>query len=284
MNTVRIRLWNIREGNSGWNEVKTFSEEVKSLGLKVWLTVHYSDTWADPGSQTKPDVWKNLSFNQLKDSVYSFTSNIITEINPDYIQIGNEINPGFLWPEGHISNKSQMIELLRRGIAAVRDHSDKTKIMLHYAGHEEAAAFFSDLQVLDFDIIALSYYPIWHGKDLLELQSNINHLGSQYNKDIVIAETSYPFSLGWNDWTHNVIGSEDQLLPQYPPSEQGQADFLYKILQISTSSPRGIGFSYWGAEWVAFKGSTATNGSSWENMALWDFNNKVLLGIKVFND
>jgi hypothetical protein len=38
---------------------------VKHAGLKVWLTVHYSDTWADPGVQNTLDEWKNLSFANL---------------------------------------------------------------------------------------------------------------------------------------------------------------------------------------------------------------------------
>jgi arabinogalactan endo-1,4-beta-galactosidase len=44
-----------------------------------------------------------------------------------------------------------------------------------------------------------------------------------------------------------------------------------------------IGFCYWGGEWVSFKGSTATNGSSWENQALWDFTGKALPAIEVFD-
>ena len=28
--------------------------------------------------------------------------------------------------------------------------------------------------------------------------------------------------------------------------------------------------------WIAFKGNQATNGSTWENQALWDFNNNAL--------
>jgi arabinogalactan endo-1,4-beta-galactosidase len=50
-NTVRIRLWkNPVNGRSGLSEVKQLAQKARQAGLRVWLTVHYSDTWADPGS------------------------------------------------------------------------------------------------------------------------------------------------------------------------------------------------------------------------------------------
>ena len=50
-NTIRIRLWHTpTENQSGFNEVKTFAQRVRNQGMKVWLSVHYSDTWADPGN------------------------------------------------------------------------------------------------------------------------------------------------------------------------------------------------------------------------------------------
>ena len=43
--------------------------------------------------------------------------------------------------------------------------------MLYNAGIDNAAFFFGNMSSLDYDIIALSYYPIWHGKDLAVVQS-----------------------------------------------------------------------------------------------------------------
>lgn len=55
-----------------------------------------------------------------------------------------------------------------------------------------------------------------------------------------------------------------------------------KLKLMMNDSPKGAGFCYWGAEWVAFKGSTATNGSSWENQALFDFDNKGVKALEAF--
>ena len=285
VNTIRLRIWNdpINQ-HSGFEEVKTFSNEIKKLGLKVWLTIHYSDTWADPGAQTKPNAWNGLVFAQLKDSMRNYTSKIAKEIKLDYIQIGNEINNGFLWPEGSFSNPNQMFELLKEGVTAVKENSPQTKIIIHFAGYDKADYFYSQLTNLDYDIIGISYYPLWHGKSLDTLQTQLLSLSSKFNKPILIAETAYPFTFGWNDWTNNIIGDSSQILPQFSASIQGQKDYLNKIKYVISNTPKGIGFAYWGAEFISFKGSEAKNGSSWENQALWDFNNKALPSMSVFNE
>jgi arabinogalactan endo-1,4-beta-galactosidase len=108
-------------------------------------------------------------------------------------------------------------------------------------------------------------------------------LGQTYNKKVLVAETSYPFTLGWNDWTNNVIGLTNQLHPNYPATPEGQRDFLQKIKTTVQNTPNGLGFCYWGTEWIAFRGNQATNGSSWENQALWDFNRKLVPAATVFN-
>lgn len=55
VNTIRLRLW-VHPANehSSFEEVKQFSEELKSKGFQIWLSLHYSDTWADPGQQITP--------------------------------------------------------------------------------------------------------------------------------------------------------------------------------------------------------------------------------------
>jgi arabinogalactan endo-1,4-beta-galactosidase len=288
MNTVRLRLWvNPENEHSAFNEVKTFSGKLKAKGFDIWLTVHYSDTWADPGQQNKPERWSSISYSALKDSVYSYTQKIITEIAPDYIQIGNEINSGFLHPEGNIQDQTfQFLELMEQGIRAVRDNSSATKIIIHYAGLNNADWFFNVVRNLDYDMIGLSYYPIWHGKSLTSLKTTLTNLSQTFNKEIVLAETAYPFTLDWNDWANNIVGQDDQLiLPDYPATETGQQQFIERIKQISFEEvEKGRGFCYWGAELIAWKGPEAPDASPWENQAVFDFNNKALPVLSVFGE
>jgi len=286
VNTIRLKLWvDPADGHNSLEEVNTFSKTLKNKGFKIWLTVHYSDTWADPGSQITPSRWANLDFETLKDSVSAYTAKVISQVKPDYIQIGNEINNGFLHPIGNINNFSQFKDLLNAGIQAVRNTNSSTKIMLHYAGYNGASLFFNKLKDLDYDIIGLSYYPWWHGDDLSALQTAMTQLSTSYDRDIIIAETAYPFTLNWNDWDTNIVGLENQLYPGYPASEAGQQSFIADIKQLSYENvERGLGFCYWGGEQIAWKGPEGTNASAWENLALFDFNNKALPVLTEFSN
>lgn len=172
INTVRLRLWHTPQNeNSGFSEVKTFGEKLHSLGFKVYLSVHYSDIWADPGHQIIPQAWKGIEYEILKDSIRNYTTKIIKEINPDIIQIGNEINCGIMLPYGDINNETQFIGLLKATSETIRNNSENCRIMIHYAGINESENFFGKIQSLDYDIIGLSFYPIWHGKDLQVLST-----------------------------------------------------------------------------------------------------------------
>lgn len=287
VNTIRLKLWvDPADGHAGFEEVKQFSQTLHNKGFKTWLTVHYSDTWADPGKQYTPARWQNLSFEALKDSVSVYTAKVVETMKPNYIQIGNEINYGFLHPLGNINNFNQFKELLNAGIQAVRSTDSETKIMLHYAGYDGSNLFYYKLKDLDFDIIGLSYYPWWHGKSLAQLESALTQLSENYNHEIILAETAYPFTLEWNDWTNNIVGNKDQLtLPDFPANEEGQQNFIRQIRKITWENvEKGIGFCYWGGEQIAWKGPEGTNASAWENLALFDFNNKALPVLKEFKN
>jgi arabinogalactan endo-1,4-beta-galactosidase len=285
-NTLRLRVWHTpNEGRSSLEEVATFVTEAKAKEFKIWITLHYSDTWADPGKQTKPQASQSANVPGLADSVYNYTKKVMQRLSPDYIQIGNEINGGFIWPEGAITNSNTFVTFLKRGVEAVREVSSSSKILIHYSG-TDADWFYTILknQQVDYDIIALSYYSRWHTKNLVEVESVLKRLSQENNKDILLAETAYPFTLQWNDWTNNLIGEQGHLISGYAASAEGQKDFMLKIKSMVVNTDRAIGFAYWAPEWVAYRGNQATNGSSWENMALFDFDNKVLPAIEAFQD
>lgn len=287
VNTIRLRLWvDPKDGNCNLEQISSFSRILKNMGFDLWLSIHYSDSWADPGKQKKPVAWKDLDFKNLKNKMLSYTNNIIKEIDAQYIQIGNEINNGFLFPDGDIyNNKIQFNELLSSAAQLIRNNSPKTKIIIHYAGFKNAEWFFNQIKNVDYDIIGISYYPIWHGKKLSTLSESLTYLSEKFNKKILIAETSYPFTLKWNDWTNNVVGgNENLILPMFPASKIGQQSFIHQIKTIICDQVNnGIGFCYWGGEMIAWKGKNSNSGSSWENQSLFDFDNKVLPVIKEFN-
>ncbi len=286
VNTIRVRLWHTPStAHSGLDEVKAFSTRIKAGGFKLWLDIHYSDTWADPGHQTKPAAWNALSGQVLSDSVYAYTKKVVSLLQPDIIEIGNEINGGFLWPDGSSANPATFTSLLKSAIKAVQDlPAPRGQIMIHFAGVEAATPFYQMMAAngVSYDLIGLSYYPIWHGKDLSVVQSSLASLSQAIGKKIIIAETAYPFTLLWNDNTNNPLGLQEQLIPTYPATPDGQKKFLNDLKLIVIQTNLGSGICYWAPEWVAFKGPLSTTGSSWENQALFDFSHKALPAIEVF--
>lgn len=84
------------------------------------------------------------------------------------VQVGNEINHGLLWPDGHISQLDQLSELLKAGVNGIRDVDPEIPVMMHVAldGQNEEAVFWFDNMIArggEFDIMGISYYPGWHG-------------------------------------------------------------------------------------------------------------------------
>lgn len=277
VNTLRLRLWHTpADPTSSLATVKSLSDEARAMGFKILITLHYSDTWADPSQQTKPAAWSNLHGAVLADSVYQYTLLVSRTIKPDYLQLGNEINGGLLWPNGHYDSMANLRNLLGRAAAAVRLGSPETRIVLHYAGLLYADNFFAQMRSINYDLIGLSYYPKWHGKDLNVLQQTLSNLYRNENKSVLIAETAYPFTLGWNDWTNNVVGQDSDLITAYPATPEGQKNYVTALHQLVKNTAGAAGFCYWGAEWISYKGNNATNASSWENQAFWDFNRKAL--------
>lgn len=185
---------------------------VKNAGLKFMLDFHYSDSWADPGKQTKPAAWTNLSFPQLKDQMRAYNSNTIAVLKaagamPDYVQVGNEIIGGLLWPEGRVGGGydtptqwSQLAQLLTNAIAGIRDAAGQQMpaIMIHIdrGGDWGGTQWFFDRllqQQVPFDLIGLSYYPFWHG-NFDALSNCLHNTALRYAKPVVIAETAFPWT------------------------------------------------------------------------------------------
>ncbi|HSB00980.1 MAG TPA: arabinogalactan endo-1,4-beta-galactosidase [Anaerolineales bacterium] len=302
VNYVRFRLWNNpAEGYCSKADVLALAKRARAAGLKIMLDFHYSDFWADPGKQPKPAAWEGLDSTQLNQAVYDYTYDVVNSMiqqgtPPAIVEVGNEITHGMLWPEGHVimndptydtpAQWSSLAALVNSGIRGVKASHSKAKIMIHIASGDNAEMrwFFDNLIAndVDFDILGLSYYHNWHGT-FSEFSANLSDMATRYRKPIIIAETAYPFTLGWNDWTNNNIGLESQLAPGYPATPEGQTAFLQAVVDMAKAIPhrQGVGVFYWGGEWISTSPQDP-DGSSWENQALFDFNSLALPAFKVF--
>lgn len=277
LNTIRVKLWNTSTGDASLEYCKAYNEDLKALNLDLMLTVHYSDTWADPGQQAIPSNWENKSLSEVLDSVEEFTSKAVRELQPKYIQIGNEINHGFMHPLGQRTGDGNFQKLLERGVIAAKEADSTTMTMVHFAGIDGGMAFFNTIDSIPYDAIALSFYSKWHTKDIDAFEAYCWELHQKYQRPVYIVETSYPFTLDWADWTNNHVGGLSDLIDEYPPTPAGQEAFLNRMRAMTDSL--GTGLIYWGGELVAYKGPQAQDGSPYENQALFNFNGVALPAI-----
>ena len=269
LEVVRLKVWNNPSGDGSLAELVPISNRIHAAGMDIMLTLHYSNTWADPGSQHIPQQWEGLSLEHLEDSVRTFTYSIVNAIQPDFVQIGNEINHGLMHPVGVRDGSGTFQRILTWGLDAAKSANDSVQTFIHYAGYQDADPFFQTIDSLDFDAIGLSYYPKWHGKNLNDFKTACFALQNDFSRPVYIVETSYPFTLGWADWTNNHIGSLDQIMGAFPPTRAGQAAYISELRNITDSL--GTGLMYWGGELVPWKGPQAQDGSVYENQALFSF-------------
>lgn len=297
--SIRLRLWHTPDGPyNTLDQVKNMAARIDAAGMEFVLDIHYSDTWADPGNQTKPAAWNDLAFDLLVDSVYHYSHDVIASLRsqgtvPFMVQIGNEISSGMLWPDGRVGGAydipegwDRLVTLLEAARQGVHDAApaQPPAIAIHFGNgaNNSACRWFFDHLVergLDFDVIGLSFYPKWHGT-LTELRQNLADLTSRYDKAVFVLETAYPWTFDWVDQTNNIFGTEADLHAGYPATVEGQSAFLRTVRGIVQNMPgeRDRGVYYWSPEWIAVEGVP----SAWENATLFDFDGKMLPSMEAF--
>ena len=243
MNSIRLRVWvnpndDKTSGHCSKEETIAMALRAQKMGMRVMIDFHYSDSWADPAKQNKPEAWKNHSFPELLNDVYNHTFDVINGlkmagITPEWVQIGNEIPGGMLWPDGSTNNWNQLGQLLNKGYDAVKAVDSKIKVIVHVdEGNNNAKfrTFFDNAtaQKVRYDVIGLSYYPYWIKKDysetIADLQFNLNDIASRYGKEVMVVE----------------VGGEDDKV-------QNTYELLVENIKAVKNVPnkKGLGVMYW---------------------------------------
>jgi len=217
MNTIRLRVFvnpsNDRiNGHCSKDETVAMAVRAKNLGMRIMIDFHYSDTWADPAHQTKPAAWANHTFSTLLTDVYNHTFEVLTAlktagVTPEWVQIGNEIPGGMLWPEGNYTNFGQLAQLLNKGYDATKAIDPTIKVIIHIdQGNNNSSFrwFFDNARTnnVKYDVIGLSYYPYWLNSDytvtIADLQNNLNDMVTRYNKEVMVVEVGGDYTLVQN--------------------------------------------------------------------------------------
>ena len=325
LNYIRVRIWNdpfdkngngYGGGNCDIENAIAVGKRATANGMKLLVNFHYSDFWADPQKQSVPKAWQGMSVSEKSNAIYEYTKKSLkklTEANIDIgmVQVGNETN-GFMCGEKKWEN---IAALMSAGSKAVREVCPDALVALHFSNPELAnryAGYAYELNRfnVDYDVFASSYYPFWHGS-FENLIAELDKVTSNYNKKVVIAETSYAYTPDDTDFHGNTVSAQ-MAAKDYPLTIQGQSDLVRDVIATAAKIENCIGVFYWEGTWIAAGGKCyeenrvlwEKNGSGWasshvaeydpddagkwyggcavDNQAMFDKNGKALESLKVF--
>ena len=278
--------------------VKKLGKRVKDAGMNFLLDIFYSDTWTDVSQQWIPTSWgydRNTAQATLAAKVKNYTTEVLNELaaygaKPDYVQIGNEVSYGMLWDslsgknkansfstgmtyDGQRSKIERFATLLKAAAEGVRASECATaKIVLHCErtiNSTQVKNFYSWVQqagFTDYDIIGLSYYPIWHGT-ISQLKSSLSALQASFpSKDIHIVETGYYHT----DFTPKSGEIDTRTTWTYSPA--GQAAFLKDLIAALKTYDKVTGLYYWQPEECGNGADASGNNrvmGNWDNRGFW---------------
>ncbi len=264
---VRVFVSPVRDAPNNSLEVAIpLARRIKAMGAKFLLCIHLSDTWADPQHQEIPVAWRSLDIDGLEKQVEAYTADVIRQLKaagamPDWVQVGNEITRGTLWPLAQVKfpgskehnpvepyddarQWDQLTRVLKAGIRGVKAAAGDTppRIAIHIdkgADWTVTQWFFDHLAEarVEYDIIAQSFYPEWNHGTLAQLQDNMVRSAARYGKDFAVVETGYGRS-----------HKPDNTSMFWPETPEGRLQFMADIINTVQQAPRGIAVMYWAPE------------------------------------
>ena len=210
INSIRLRVWVKPSGGwSGKADVAALAERAAKAGMALMIDFHYSDFFADPGTQTIPADWAadKGDITKMCDHVKDHTTDVLKAIkakgvSPAWIQIGNETRNGMLWPTGQLWGSDQaggwekFARLYKAGYYAAKEVFPNAKVMPHVNNaYADNAWWFTSLkeQGGTFDMIALSHYPQAESKMTpseynAAAIANIKALNASFRVPVMISE------------------------------------------------------------------------------------------------
>ncbi|ETM98955.1 hypothetical protein PPTG_19164 [Phytophthora nicotianae INRA-310] len=280
MDSVRLRLWTGEE--YGLNYTLSLAQRYSKKGYKIFLDLHFSDTWAQPSDQHTPSAWDNSSVETLATACRDHVSSTLKAftdggVELDILSIGNEITDGFLYPTGKISNDdfgpfAKLWKAARQGVAdAVSAGTKQPKVMIHLDNgwkSETVSWFFKGLfaegtvTTDDVDAFGFSFYPYYNVNATLDaLASSLTQMANTYNKPIYVAET---------DWPTNC--TTVTLSEEYPVSARGQRECVMAVMDVLEGLPNGLGAGifYWEPGYISVPGLGSACGSNLLFSVNWD--------------
>ena len=290
-NSFRMRMWNspCADGRCDPQEysyanlagVLTMARRCRAAGLQFILDFHFSDWWADPGQQRKPEAWLVLGIDDLVRAVRQFTSATMRALvaqgtPPHAVQVGNEIKDGMLWSNVSMGQKcydggrlycsddstvrpiheawATLGRLVAAGVSAVRAASPTSLVAIHTAGNHISPGFqylgdwYANMSSalashgVGYDLVGLSLYPKFDGGATFSSVAQLPQLAQRLPATTRIYLAETAFPA--------VVANSSKPPPEpgYTASEDGQLNFLRDLQSRMASAlgdDRNGGIMWW---------------------------------------
>jgi arabinogalactan endo-1,4-beta-galactosidase len=239
---IRLRVW--VDPANGWNntaDVVAKAKRATALGMRIMVDFHYSDSWADPGQQTKPTAWAGQNASALAASVNAHTLSVLNAlktngVTPLWVQVGNETSDGMLWQEGRASVSAtsfhNFADFVNAGYSATKAVFPNAKVIVHVANGQDnttAQWLYDGLRTngANWDVCGLSLYPASNNWGTMNAQAlaTMQNLATRYGKEVMICEVGMSVS-----------------------SATACRDFITDLIAKTKTVPGGLGVFYWEPE------------------------------------
>ena len=236
LNAVRHRVWVDPSAYGGWCDKEDLLIKclrARELGMEIMIDFHYSDWWADPAKQNIPASWRGHSYEEMKEDLRKHTIEVLTylkdcNVQPKWIQIGNETRNGFLWSVesnefgwpvldengntiitesmGHVMhNPEQYAGFFAAGYDAAKSVFPEAVVMVHLDNGFDRDLYDYNLGILKkggakWDMIGMSLYPYWAmdggfrddaETTITDCIDNIRYVSEKFGCDVMIVETGF---------------------------------------------------------------------------------------------
>lgn len=271
INHIRVRVWNdpydsngngYGGGNNDVATAKKIADACRSAGIKMLVDFHCSDFWTDPSKQMVPKAWKGYTVDEKATAVEKFINESLSTIDAskdvvDMVQVGNETTGGFIGE----TKKDAMCKLFSAGSKGVKDYNSDVKVVIHVESPQKntLTTWSDNLENynVNYDILGTSYYPYWHGT-LSNLKKELSYVQTKHNKDAMVVETSYAYTLDDSDGHGNTVregNNDDSADATEPFTVQGQATFMRNLIN-AVNEAGGLGVYYWEPAWITVGDTT----------------------------
>lgn len=228
------------------------AQKLKEHGIHFALDFMMSDGWSNPMTQPTPSSLRDMTHPQRVDAFYAYVHHVIATlraagVQPEIVQVGNEISNGAFWPEGRVyygeekraqSHWKEFTDYLKAGIQAIRDVDPAIRVMLHldFGGDlEMSEVFFDKMQEYQvaYDCIGFSFYPWSHGT-LMDLRDNLYYVIEKYRKPVYVIETGF-YSVP------SQYFERKGLRAPFPETPEGQKRWFQAVNEIVMAAPHNLG-------------------------------------------